>query len=451
MKARSLLVLVSLFAVGVAGAATAVDRLPLPERAIPALEPILRQAAQQSPRMLARAIDLEIAENGRIQNRSGVLPSVGGSYRFYETRDDRADLAESTRVQKSYYDFSITQPLFYWGERMNVKKIGEIQKLISEGNYREAYRGLAQDLRGKYLTLIMQKQSLKRAEEALAYAMQQVKLGEERLAKKVISDVEMNPIRLAAEQGQINLERTAFDFEQGRKTFARLAGLGELTAEQIPDEVPSAGYDAPAFDQLLAEFLSAKEQPTAEAVTARRQIAVAELFYKNEKTRLRPKFNLTAGANQDEQSYTINAAQKYRINSLYAGITVNWTVFDGFFSNASTRSALARLRQTRLDSEELYNRLAQQAQQQVKHINFSARAMAIADRALISAEGTLRTRSTDFQRGVASESDVTLARIALLDARVNAFGARLDYLYRVGDFLGTIAADPVLSSLPVAR
>lgn len=445
MKLRHL-VLLAPFAAGMLWAASSADGLVLPERVLPALDPILRTAAQQSPRMVNRALELEIAENNRIQARANLLPSVGGAFRIYETRDDREDIGD-VRAQKTYYDLSITQPLFHWGERMNNARIGEIQKQMAERNYSEAYRGLLQELRMKYLQLIVQKQGVQRAREALAYANQQVRLGEERLAKKVISELEMYPIRLAAEQGQITLERTEFDFAMAKASFARLSGTSAPSDHQIPDAVPTLTYDAQPIDRLLAGFLSRPELPTPEAVNARFQRQIEELNYKNQKTRLRPKVSAVAGSNQDQQSYTINTAQKYRVTSLYAGVSVSWTIFDGFAAQAATRNALARLRQVEGDEKELLHRLGQQAQTQAKHVNFAARAMAISDRALVSAEGNLRTKQGEFQRGIVSESDVTLAGLHLIDARINAFNHRIDYLSKVGEFLGTLAADPAVANL----
>ena len=438
----------ALFSAAAAWASPQVEGVVPPERVFPQLDTILTRAAQQSPRMLARAIDLEIAENNRIQARAAVLPTVGGSYRIYQARDDRADQPKPITAKKSYYDFSITQPVFHWGERNNTKRIGEIQKAVAEGNYGEAYRALAQELRSKYLLLIIQKQTVKRAEAGLAYASQQVKLAEKRLAKADISELEMAPLRFSEEQGQLFVERSEFDYAQAKQTFARLSGVPELKDDEIPDEIPAIKHDAAAIDRLLADYLSAKEPPTVEAVNARRQIQVSELFYENEKTRLRPKFNFNAGANQDEQSFTTNVAQRYRVNSLYAGFSLNWQIFDGFTSQAATRSALARLRQARMDADETRLRLAQQAQQQAKFIYFSSRSMTLADRGLSGADALVQTRIADSKRGVATESDIAVAGIALIDARIAAYNARMEYFWRVSDFLGTLAADPVLSHLP---
>lgn len=448
MKFRPSFLFVAVLAVRALWAAP-VDNLALPERAMPGLGPILEQAMQQSPRMLNRALDLEIAENGRIESRSNLLPYVGGNYRQVESRDDRADLSESIRVNKVYYDFSLTQPIFYWGERRNNYRSSQISKQIAEGNYREAYRNLAQDLRGKYLSLIIHKNQLARARRALAYAQQQVKIAEERLAKKVISDLEIYPIRLSAEQGQISLERTEFEFETAKHSFARLAGMPSFTDEQIPDAIPVVGYDASAVNELLSGFLSAKELPNNEVVNLRRQLEIQELQYKNSKTRLRPKVSAVMGTNQDEQSFSINNAAKYRVTSNYVGLSVSWTIFDGFASQAAVRNAIARRRQAENDLTEANDRVAQLAQAQARYVNFAARTMAISDRALVAAEANLRGKEADFKRGVASESDVSLAELALYDQRFYTYSARLDYLGKTGEFLGTLNQDPVVAALPV--
>lgn len=448
MKFRPSFLFVAMVAVRALWAAP-VDNLALPERAMPGLGPILEQALQQSPRMLNRALDLEIAENGRIESRSNLLPYVGGNYRQVESRDDRADLSESIRVNKVYYDFSLTQPIFYWGERRNNYRSSQISKQIAEGNYREAYRTLAQDLRSRFGSLIVMKSQLARARRGLAYAQQQVKIAEERLAKKVISDLEIYPIRLNAEQGQINLERTEFDYESAKHSFARLAGIPAITDEQIPDEVPAVKYDATAINELLSGFLAAKELPNTEVVNLRRQVEIQELQYKNQKTRLRPKMSAVLGTNQDQQSFSINNAAKYRVTSNYVGISVSWTIFDGFASRSAVRNAIARRRQAENDLTEANDRIAQQAQAQARYVNFAARTMAISDRALVAAEANLRGKEADFKRGVASESDVSLAELALFDQRYYSYVSRLDFLAKIGEFLGTLNQDPVVAALPV--
>lgn len=451
MKFLKMLLVLPLLGSVVLVAETPAGGLTLPEKMFPQLDALLQAAVQQSPRMLSRALDLEIAENNRIQARANLLPSLGGYTSYYQSQDTRADLTNRVDVTKIAYNFSITQPLFYWGERRNNATMGEIQASIAKGQYKDGYRALAQTLRGDYMRLIVQKVGVKRAAFYAEYTRNQLAKEETRLAQKVISEYQIFSVRLAAEQAQIASERARFDLDMAKVSFARLSGQPVMTDDALPDAVQVVSPGAAACERLLAGYLSQKDLPTTEAVTLRQQLQNEALNVANVKTRLRPKFNVVLGVSQDEQSYTINVAQKYRVNSRFGGVSANWTIFDGFAAQAAMRNERVRLRQMESDYKDLTERLAQQAQTQVKQLDFAARNMAILDRAVVSSEGNLKTKQDDFARGVCSEDDVNLARLALFDAQINAYNGRIDYLLRTGDFLGTVMEDPVVANVGAVK
>ncbi len=430
------------------GASSNAGDLPLPEKIYPALEIILRSAVQQSPRMISQALDLEQAENDRIQARAGLLPYAGAFFRDYQTNDQRADLPGQTlSVNKIYYDISVSQPVFFWNEKRNNARMGEIRQKISQGRYRDAYRLFAQEIRGQYMQLVLGKLGLVRARFTQQYAKDQLKIGEERYEQKLISDTQIFTTRLDAERADINVERLEFDLASAKQAFARLTGTPELADDAIPEAVPTVTYPATQCDQLLADFLAQKDYPTIEADILRKQIEIGDLNYRVQKVRLLPKVSVAVGTNQDEQSYTLNTAQKYRVTSYYAGVQVNWSIFDGFSTRAAVHSALANRRQLEGAYQDLSARLATQARQQNKLIYFSARNMAIDDRYLDGGEGDFRNKQDDFKRGVISEADLSLIRLGLYDRQINAYRSRIDVLQRVGDFLGTIEQDPVSAYL----
>ncbi len=453
MKILRLFAALPLFAAALM-AAPASD-VVLPEKVFPQLDGILKKAVQQSPRMLSRALDLEVAENNRIAARAGMLPSIGASYSYYKSKDKQSllyDIGSSTSntytLTKTPYSASISQPLFHWGALQNNARIGEIQQSIAQGQYREAYRLLAQTLRGEYLRLVLLKLTAKRASFYQDTSANELKQQEERLTKKVISDAEIFSVRINAERAQIAAERADFDLQNARNTFARLAGLGAaFTDNDIPDSIPEAAYGPNGLNQLLAGFLAQKDPVSAEAAALRQQLEVENLNYEINKTRLWPKFNASAGMSQDEQNNYFGSGAKYKVNSVYAGVSLNWAIFDGFASSAAARSSLARRRQLENDYRQLTERLAQDAQTQVKLADFSARSMSITDRLLVSGEGNVRSRDEEFRRGVRSEAEVSQAKLSLYDAQINAYSARRDYLLSVGDFLGTVMEDPVLANL----
>lgn len=430
------------------GAATfAAENIPTPEQLFPQLDGILTQAIAQSPRMISRAIELEIAEEGRIAARASLLPSAGGYYSFTQAKDDRGDGNGRYDVAKLAYNFSINQPLYHWGERKNQARMGEIRQVIAQGGYRDGYRLLAQEVRSQYLRLIVNKLIAQKSAFYADHTSKLLRQAEERLAKKVISEAQIFSIRLDAERAQISLERTNFEVENQKASFARLTGLPALSDAEIPDMIPAIADQSEPVQRLLAGYLAQKDPLTAEAETFRNTLLIEELNLKNQKVRLMPKFNLVLGASQDEQSYTIDVAQTYLVNSYYAGVSLNWTIFDGFSAGAGVRTARARVRQLQIDYRNLTASLAQQAQSQAKMATFSARYASINDRLLVSSEGNLRAKNEDFNRGVSAEEDVSVAKLGFYDAQINAYTSRADYFNQLCAFLGTVMEDPILDNL----
>lgn len=438
-----------------AGRAQEVEQV-LPEAIFPQLAQLLDTSLKQSPRMVNRAIDLEVAENNRIAARSGMLPSVSAYASYYKSEDTQEYLypnsnnSRSTyRVTKSPFGISLSQPVFSWGERRNTARIGEIQTQIAQGQYREAYRGLAQEIRTIYLRLIVEKRGLTRARFYANYAAAQLREGEERWKQKAISDADIAAIRQASERASLAADKAGFEFESAVAYLARLTGTRSLTSEEIPESIPVLSHQPSAFDRRLASFLSDKTPGTAEAAVLRDQIKIEELNHKVAKTRLKPKLSAVAAYTQDQQANLYGSIDSYSLTSFYAGLSLNWTIFDGFSTGAAVRNSLARRRQLENDYRAVTERLAVESQNQVKRLQFVARGMAISDRMASDSVGGLETVRDERRRGVKSDADVSQAQLVVYDTEIQAFNARIDYLLRVGDFLGTLNADPVVAAVSV--
>jgi outer membrane protein TolC len=453
MKVLKRYAIALLFSASLRAEAPAAKDVGLPESLFPELNAILKQAVSQSPTMLKRALDLEIAENSRIAARAAILPSVSSYGNLNRSKDTNKYIYTTSSNSTSFwttttpYALTISQPVFYWGARRNTVRAGEIEESIAKGQYRDGYRQLAQTLRTNYLQLIVQKLSVKRAAFYLEFAKNQRVLNEARLAKKEISDAQFYAVRLAADQAQITSERVQFEYEMAKASFARLSGIPVLSDDAIPDQIPVIPYAEEEFNRLLSGFLNQKEPPTSEAETARKRLEIQNLNYASAKTRLRPTVSFNTGVSQSVQHNLYGTIDTYEVTSVYAGIGVSWTIFDGFYNRSVVRNALAQRRQMEVDYKDLTERLAQQAQTQVKQLNFAARTMAFADRALTDGQGGLKDKQGDFTRGTVSEADVSQTRIAVYDAEIYAYNNRIDFLSRVGDFLGTVVKDPVADNL----
>jgi outer membrane protein TolC len=427
------------------------DQFPLPENYFPALKDLIDTAAKQSPRVIARNTENAVAEANRISARSGQLPSLGGYYSFYPwTRDLRADLPESTGVKKTAYNLSITQPLFHWGALRDNTRIGELQKRITEGQSAEAFRLLVDEIRAQYLQIIVNKSALARSRFNQTIADDQLALARSKLEKKVIAEADMFAPTITAEQARLAADRAADDYENSRVYLGKLCGLPPIPDEQIPTEVPAVTPASSALQSVTAEFAGQTEINNYSLQNVRDQIETEKLNYHVANTRLRPKVNLVVGTSQDEQNYALNSV-KYKVQSYFAGVTVNWSIFDGFATRSAKQVSLARRRQLELSYRDQTADTIAAVKTQMRQLEFAARNLAIVERLLGSAGDNLKARKDDMARGIASDAEVNTAQLGLYDWQLAAYGARNDYMMKVSKLLSATMKDPALQNLPSQR
>lgn len=432
---------------GAAQDAAAGDSTPdLPETYFPGLNALLDSAARISPRILARQADEALAEANRIVAQAGLLPAVNASAQFNGwQRDDRADLPNATNAQKLTYSLNLVQPIFHWGELRNNARIGALQLQVARGQTGEAYRMLLQEIRAIYLQLIVRKTALARAQFIRDLAAQQVRLAEERRNAGTASAMDVSMAKLNLAQLELAADRSAEDLESAIRLLAKLAGAAPLTAAQVPEAVPQILPNLAPLEAIATSVAGGKTPDTFGLQVLRHQLGVERLARDNANLRLKPKFNLVLGVNQDEQSYSSNIAAKYRVNSFYVGTQVNWPIFDGFATRGFADGALARQRQLEQSYKDMTATLQEQARSQFTQLGFSVRAMEITDLLLGMSETSLKSRQKDLAQGLASEADVNVIQQGLFDSRLNAFNNRIDFLMRLTEFLSTVAKDPALN------
>lgn len=435
------------FLTGLSLTAMAEDPVVMPEQVFPQLKQIMDTAVTQSPRMILRNLDLMVAEGDLTQAKAGMLPSVSGTYQISKAKDDREDQIETLDTDKVYYNLLISQPVFHWNERRNNARIGELRKHIAERQYEEAYRVLAMEIRSTYLQLILKKIQLVNIRNERKLSDDALKLAEEKLAQRVTSEGEIFQVRIANDRAQLAQEYAELEFLQLKQNFAALTGQPLPDDDSIPNEIYGLPSSATGVSRLLADFLGHSEPPVTQALILQRQIEVEDLSYQNQRKRLLPKFNLVAGLSQDEQSYTANVGLKYGVQSRYVGMQANWNIFDGFAARGAATSALARKRQLEASYRQLKDTLAQDAQRAAKQVELAFRQMQINDRLLASAMEFLKYRQGDFQRGLASETDLAGAEAGYRSMFASTVSSRYNYLMRVVEFVSLIGADPVTNGL----
>jgi outer membrane protein TolC len=418
------------------------------EKMFPQLQPILVSAVQQSPRMIERNLDLEAAAGDAISARAALYPQVSSYARILYASEKREDISGRLNSDKLYYDISVNQSLFHWGDIRSRAKMGEIREKITQKLYAQGYTILAQEIRAAYLRLIVQKVQLEAAKFALQNAEQALNVARERQRNRQISDSDVFTAQINFQQTQLGADRAQDSFNETKRQFALLTGSPAPSDDSIPTVLPRMMSPEGEVSQLLARFLGQPEPKTLATEMLKSQMEIERLNYSISRHGLRPKLNLVVGISQDEQSYTTNLAAKYGLNSRYVGLSASWSIFDGFATKGAVRGSLARVRKLETSYKQLTDNLGTEAQRAARQLGFTERQMQIQDQLAGSAENFLTFRKEEFARKNVSETDVATAQMAYNRELINALQQRSEYLLQASAFIAIVMDDPVLSNLP---
>ena len=423
--------------------------VPLPEAFFPGLKSILDTAIKQSPRMILRNLDNALAEQDRIAARAGQLPSIGGSLQYNPLeRDYRADHAGYLKTQQLTYNLTFNQPLYHWGELKANTRIGELRQKITQGQTAESYRLLVQEIRSRYMAVILSKTVVAREQLNLAIARDQLAVAQEKYDKKVFSDADMFMPHLTSDQATLAADRAAEDYRSAKLTLAKLTGTPVLEESQVPDEIPSVTAAQDRLEGLMNAYVSQKDPKSYALDNLRSQAEVEKLNYTVANARLKPKLNFVMGTTKDQQSYTADISTRYDLQTYYAGVQVNWSIFDGFSTRSMVKNALLRRRQLEQNIEDATTNQLDEVRSEFKQLGFSARGMELSERLYGSSEAGLHMEQDNLKRGLSSEAQVSAAKLNYYFAQVAVFNARADYLTRTSEFLSTMLEDPALANLP---
>lgn len=433
----------------------------MPEDALPDLKRIIASALKQSPQMIQNEIAISQSEAARYSSASQRLPQVGASA-SYAWNDISADLAEPPGgfkpgdVRKSrdkssgpYYGVSASQPIFTWYAISNQVKMADISIKISEKNYGEAYRGLASSLRTQYLGLIFQKISRRNQRYSLAQTERMLALDEARLKSGALAPGELIGPRQGFATARLAMARTDDIYARSKTQLARLAGVAPIDDDAIPLEAPKWSSDPGAPATLAARLQRDGVETTMQGQINALRIKDAELTYKVARTRLYPKFYLSAAATQyNSQNVTPTSVTQASAFSMSYAISGTWTLFDGFATRGAKLSALAQKRSHEHMQKNLALQVADQVQAAAQGIEFAAQSLELVEATRAGFLVNLDRVRDEFKRGSLTEDAVASATSQLYAQDAAVVAVRIDLLGRWAELVSLVGSDPVLNQLP---
>jgi outer membrane protein TolC len=435
-------------------------RLPavLPEDFLPGLREILHSALQQSPQMIARNIDLAAQEANRYQQAASEWPSVSGGFGYIDYHSaisvGKTFASSSASSQGPIYNLNISQPIYHWGALQAATEIAHLQIKISEHQYADGYRQLATTLRSQYLSLIMQQVQVRHGRFALDQAKASFAALQERFKNNAASAGEVDNARLSLDDASLAMDRATEEFTHAKRLLLLMAGLSDLSDDAVPEEIPQPVNLAGSPVELLRDFERDGVNNTPQAQVYNYQIKQSELNYKIAKYRLYPRLDLSLTLSEQYQAQGTElpngqpgiTEKQYFYND--ATLSANWSIFDGFATRGAKLAALASKRTNERNLQTYLDQTLEQARYLEHQLEFSVRALALAEERFNGSEASLRQARNNLKLGVGSQADVDQATASFYQWQSIAFNARIDFFSRWSDYLSLLGLDPVLNNLP---
>jgi len=421
----------------------------LPEDFIPELRPILAAAVNRAPIAISASIDIAQSEALLYGAESSLWPNIGGSASYAGNKESVSGGGLGSTSKGLFYSGNINQPLFQWGAFKWQADIGKLALKVSQKNFAEAYRQLANTIRGQYLNLIIQRLNLRNAQFKLRLAQESAAVADETRKAGAISDAQYSDYQMLVQDNQLFADRAQEDYRYSKLVFMRLAGLDELPDDRIPLSVPEPKFDEALADAVLRYFVSEGIQSTFQYEVYQMQIKTNDLNYRIARTRLLPKFSASAGYSLSNNSTASpGSVTQTAITSINYGVTGSWTFFDGFATRSAKLSALASKRTNERLERNYVNNTIDSASNLRTLLGFAARARGLAETRGNLVKAALDKTEGDLKLGLASRASLEAVTLNYYVAELARANARVAFFTNWSGFVSLTDVDPALANVP---
>jgi outer membrane protein TolC len=419
----------------------------MPEDLLPGLKPLLQTAVERSPNTISAAINVEQAEAAKTEAFSALYPNASLNGNYAVNTASEANSPDNTS-RGFFYGAGVSQPVFQWGAYKNAALIGSLGLKIADRQYAEAYRTLAILIREQYMLLIQKRMQFRNDDFKNKIAQEDLAAQQARFESGASSEAELQTFKLALEDASLKRDRSQDDFEYSKQQFMRLVGVESLDDSAIPIELPHPEYSASLADAVYSGFVGNGIESTFQSQVYDMQVKEDDLNYQIARVKLLPKVGASANYSYSNATQVgSGTVSQYKLSSYNYGLSMNWNIFDGFYTKAAKVSALASKRADEQRMKNYVDATVDSIGEMRRQLGFSARSLSLYEvhNALIGAQ--VQRLNADQALGFASQATIDAGKLNLYATEFDMTNARSDYLGRWTEFVSLAGLDPAIENI----
>ena len=410
----------------------------LPETSISGLNSVLEAAMTGADSLQLRDYIEQDYEGRRLVAAAPKKLQFGGRATYRKEQDiDRENAELGDRLS---YSLSLSKSLFHWGALEANREKGEINLEIQELATFETYRRLALDVRKKYLSIVIYHRNIELKRKTLEQQKNRLRLEKERLEAGNASVVQVYNLEVRANGTELDLLKAENAFQTQVDTLARLIGYdSQLIIDGLPSEVPKAN---PLDSSQIASLSGLFDKGIASSISIARSQKSIDSFEKDlhiAKQRSKPKFGVSIGVTQFE----IDELGRNRGEEIFfGGVTVTWNIFSSGTTRGGIASAAAKIEQMKHQFETAKSNYQFELEQAQKLLDLNHRILERDEGGLVRARKLVKEIQEQIEVGIANETSLENAVIALASQEVRTNTSRSEYHNALANITSLLGLDP---------
>ncbi len=414
------------------------------EDLFPELTDLMYLAADEGPEAQLVELGVEEKEGDLDVARSQRRPRINMYARLLAAYEWREDIDDRLRGRINA-NLSMTQPLYYWGNLKRREEVAEDRLAAQKLDARNRGLQSIMRLRRSYLEWLLVRerreilrQSISLSDSYVDARRQLVDAGrsseqdvlemEARLLEKseALARTEKRSIELAAILRQLVGPSLDLNHLQGA-SLSDIEPMSEDAFRELESRVRGQSGEYLNLDQERWELLVSVEEKNIETLDKNTW----------------PSVDFVAGFYSDQIDGINQADPVFRVQA-FAGLQMNWNIFDGWQNDGWKRGAMARKRGFELQADMADEDARRQAETLLAELQLNLKQIEARGKRESILSRRLELLNNQMDLATVTGADLIEAEIDYLQARQGLMEARVDYLMNLMELGALLGLDPAL-------
>lgn len=281
-----------------------------------------------------------------------------------------------------------------------------------------------------YLNVLRREQLVKVSEENLKRDRRQLERITEsnRVGALSLADVYRQQSQVAVDE--LALINAQNDFDKGRADLVALIGLDVAQDFLFADPSVSGTIDSTELVATRSKYQSLTEL-TRRALIARsdfRSVKAGLDAAESGVTSARSGYFPSLSANAGYSASNEELGKIFDYKTLYWGVRLSWTLFDGFATNASIQNAVATRRNAEINLAQAERSIGVEVKKALLDLDAAMKQYDVSQKGLMSATEDRKIAEERYNLGAGTLLDLLIANAGLVNAQANLVNASYNYV-----------------------